>query len=119
MTILVGLRHLRRNRCDRPVSLGPQMVRLSRRPHSRTRIASSALNVKPARSRTGTHGNWHSRFVFPGKADADLINPFHLFGEPYVENLPFEFPPELQKRPCGRVKPAQEACFSGAVLIAD
>jgi hypothetical protein len=42
------------------------------------------------------HGDWHSRFVFPGKTEdsidvdrisnMDVINPFDFFVEPYAEN---------------------------------
>ena len=50
MSILVGLYHATRYTYDRPVGLGPQVVRLRPAPHCRTRIASYALTVKPART---------------------------------------------------------------------
>jgi uncharacterized protein (DUF2126 family)/transglutaminase-like putative cysteine protease len=124
MSILVSLQHVTRYRYDRPVALGPQIIRLRPAPHCRTRIPSYSLKVTPAEHfvnwQQDPNGNWLARFVFPERttdftvtvdllADMSVINPFDFFVDPAASDYPFSYPSEfneelapfLSKEPAG------------------
>ncbi|MFK7751176.1 MAG: DUF2126 domain-containing protein [Sedimentitalea sp.] len=110
MSITASIYHLTHYKYDRPVTLGPQVIRLRPAPHSRTRVISHALSVSP-----GTHfvnhqqdpyGNWLARFVFNEpvrefKIEVDLVadmsvyNPFDFFVEDSAKTYPFAYGSEI------------------------
>ncbi|MGH6627271.1 MAG: transglutaminase family protein, partial [Burkholderiaceae bacterium] len=106
MSIHAALNHITHYRYDRPVNLGPQVIRLRPAPHCRSNIISYSIKVEPA----GHFINWQqdpfsnylTRLVFLEKAQefkvtVDLVvemsvyNPFDFFLEPSAETFPFQY----------------------------
>jgi uncharacterized protein (DUF2126 family) len=106
VSIHVALNHVTDYRYDRPVVLGPQIVRLRPCPHSRTRILSYSMRVEPAEHfvnwQQDPQANYLARLVFPEKtesfrvevdlvAEMAVLNPFDFFLEPHAERFPFKY----------------------------
>ena len=110
MGIQVALRHRTIYRYDRPVSLGPQIIRLRPGLHCRTPILSYSLDVTPSEHslkwQLDPSSNQLARLVFQNKtsefgvdvnlvADLSPINPFEFLLDPAVEEYPFKYGTEL------------------------
>jgi uncharacterized protein (DUF2126 family)/transglutaminase-like putative cysteine protease len=106
----IALEHRTTYRFDRPIAIGPHLIRLRPAPHSRTPIEAYSLTISPADHfinwQQDPFGNYVARVVFPSKAPeleitaglvADLraINPFDFFIEDYAATYPFSYPDEL------------------------
>ena len=106
MSIHAALHHVTHYQYDRPVQLGPQVVRLRPAPHCRSNVISYSLRVEPAEHfinwQQDPFANYQARLVFPKKTTSfkvtvDLVvemavyNPFDFFLEPHAENFPFTY----------------------------
>ncbi|PJE32340.1 hypothetical protein PSM7751_01778 [Pseudooceanicola marinus] len=111
MSIKAAIHHLTHYKYDRPVTLGPQIIRLRPAPHSRTRVISHSLKVTPEKHfvnlQQDVYGNWMARYVFPEpvrefKIEVDLVadmsvyNPFDFFVEDVAEVWPFDYPDDIK-----------------------
>jgi uncharacterized protein (DUF2126 family)/transglutaminase-like putative cysteine protease len=123
MAIHIALNHRTLYRYDRPIALGPQIVRLRPAPHCRTRILSYSLRVTPEKHfinwQQDPQSNFLARMVFPETTrelliEVDLVaemavyNPFDFFLEPGVEHFPFEYDPSLDHE----LEPFRRRCAS-------
>jgi uncharacterized protein (DUF2126 family)/transglutaminase-like putative cysteine protease len=112
MPIRVALHHVTTYRYDRPVTLGPQVVRLRPAPHCRTPIVSYSLAVEPTEHflnwQQDPTGNYQARLAFPTAtrhfqvavelvADLAVINPFDFFVDASAEAFPFPYEAALRR----------------------
>ncbi|RQZ70982.1 DUF2126 domain-containing protein [Burkholderia sp. Bp9004] len=111
MPIHVALHHTTRYRYDRPVNLGPQIVRLRPAPHCRTPIVAYSMTVEPAQHfinwQQDPFSNYLARLVFPERtehfeitidlvAEMSVYNPFDFFLEASAEQYPFNYDDALK-----------------------
>ncbi|AJY04184.1 transglutaminase family protein [Burkholderia sp. SIMBA_043] len=111
MPIHVALHHTTRYRYDRPINLGPQIVRLRPAPHCRTPILSYSMTVEPAQHfinwQQDPFSNYLARLVFPERtehfevtidlvAEMSVYNPFDFFLEASAEQYPFSYDDALK-----------------------
>jgi len=112
MSTHAALNHISHYRYDRPVQLGPQVIRLRPAPHCRSNIIAYSLKVEPANHfvnwQQDPFANYQARLVFPEKTTefkvtVDLVvemavyNPFDFFLEPAAENFPFAYSAEVKE----------------------
>ena len=112
MSIHAALNHVTHYTYDRPVKLGPQVIRLRPAPHCRSKIISYSLKIEPADHfvnwQQDPFANYQARLVFPEattefKVTVDLVvemavyNPFDFFLEPQAEEFPFYYEPGLKQ----------------------
>lgn len=127
MSIRVALHHRTKYLYDRPISIGPQVIRLRPAPHARTPIESYSLSVGPADHfvnwQQDPFGNYLARCVFNEKAtelefaidltaSLSAINPFDFFTEPDAEQFPFTYDEETR----ANLKPYFALCDTGPHL---
>jgi len=124
MSIHAALSHVTHYRYAKPVTLGPQVVRLRPAPHCRTPILNYSFKVTPKEHflnwQQDPQGNFQARLVFPKKtsefkvevevtAEMASINPFDFFLEDAAKEFPFtydtilahELKPYLELEPLG------------------
>jgi len=124
MPIIVALRHRTIYRYDRPVTLGPQTVRLRPAPHARTPVLSYALAVLPEPHTRywfqDPQGNFLARVLFPEptasfeltvdlEAELAETNPFDFVLEPDAATWPFRYSALLEQElaPCLAAEPVR------------
>ena len=113
MTIRIGLTHRTSYQYDKPVSMGPQVIRLRPAPHCRTPIVSYSQTIAPddhfINWQQDPFGNYLARVVIPEKtrgfsvqidvvADMIAINPFDFFLEESASHTPFSYDDETRKQ---------------------
>ena len=126
--MILTVNHVTHYRYDRPVTLGPQIVRLRPAPHCRSKIISYSLKIEPALHfinwQQDPFANWQARLVFPEKtteftvtidlvAEMAVFNPFDFFLEESAQHYPFDYDTALRSDLEPYLRPVEDT--SGAV----
>ena len=120
----IALEHRTTFRFDRPIAIGPHVIRLRPAPHSRTPVEAYSLTIsRPTITSTGSKilsaTTWHesSSPARPSEleitvglvADMGVINPFDFFVEDYAETYPSAIRLSSARSPavpgCPRLRP--------------
>ena len=125
--IRIAIEHRTVYRYDRPVRLGPHVIRLRPAPHSRTPILAYSLTVKPERHfinwQQDPSGNHLARCVFPEPtaaleitvdlvADMTVVNPFDFFIDESARTWPFDYDAGLAQDLAPYLAPADNAAHT-------
>jgi uncharacterized protein (DUF2126 family)/transglutaminase-like putative cysteine protease len=112
MAVRVALEHKTNYRYARPVSMGPQVIRLRPAPHNRTPIHRYSLTLTPGKHflnwQQDPFGNYLARVVVPELtkeftvtvdlvADLEAYSPFDFFLEPSADEYPFRYDAALRQ----------------------
>ena len=115
MSVHIALHHHTEYLYERPLNLGPQLIRLRPAPHTQTTVLSYALRIEPAKHfihwQQDPYSNYQARLVFPERTqlfrvtvellvDMAVFNPFDFFLEPYAERFPFAYEQVLEDDCC-------------------
>ncbi|MEQ9365236.1 MAG: transglutaminase N-terminal domain-containing protein, partial [Leptospirales bacterium] len=110
MAAKIALHHKTSYHYERPISVGPQIIRLKPAAHTRSRILAYSLTIEPAEHfinwQQDPSGNFIARIVIPERttvfsfvvdliAELPAVNPFDFFTEDYARVFPFQYDPAL------------------------
>ncbi|EMI42615.1 DUF2126 domain-containing protein [Rhodopirellula sp. SWK7] len=122
MTIRVALHHKTSYEYDRPIMVGPQLVRLRPAYHGRTPIQSYQLTVSPSEHfvnwQQDPFANPIARLIFEKPinhlsvtvdlvADMTVINPFEFFVDDEAGKFPFEYDDDTKRQLASYLEPGE------------